>query len=47
MSRFYGILKIAFILALNFVVIYSLFDNLYIASIAVGIISVYVLFGDI
>lgn len=45
MSRFYGILKIAFILALNFVVIYSLFDNLYIASIAVGIISVYVLFG--
>lgn len=45
MSRFCGILKVALVLALDFVAIYSLFENPYIASIAVGVISVYVLFG--
>ena len=45
MSRFCGILKVALVLALDFVAIYSLFENPYITSIAVGVISVYVLFG--
>lgn len=45
MSGFCGILKVALVLALDFVAIYSLFENPYIASIAVGVISVYVLFG--
>lgn len=45
MSRFCGILKVALVLALDFVAIYSLFEDPYIASIAVGVISVYVLFG--
>ena len=37
MSRFCGILKVALVLALDFVAIYSLFENPYIASIAVGV----------
>lgn len=45
MSRFCGILKVALVLALDFVALYSLFENPYIASIAVGVIFVYVLFG--
>lgn len=45
MSRLFGILKVALVLAIDFVAIYSLFDNLYTASIAVGVISLYVLFG--
>ena len=45
MSRFCGILKVAFVLALDFVFIYGLFENFYIAFIAVGVISVYILLG--
>lgn len=45
MSRLFGILKVALVLVIDFVAIYSLFENPYIASIAVGVISVYVLFG--
>lgn len=45
MSRFCGILKVALVLAFDFAAIYSLFKDSYIASIAVGVISVYVLFG--
>ena len=45
MSRLFGILKVALVLAIDFVVIYSLFDDPYIASGAVGVIALYVLFG--
>lgn len=45
MFRFCGILKVALVLALDYVAIYSLFEDPYIASIAVGVIFVYVLFG--
>ena len=45
MSRFCGILKVTLVLALDFVSIYSLFENSYIACIAVGVISIYVLLG--
>lgn len=45
MFRFCGILKVALVLTLDYVAIYSLFENPYIASIAVGVIFVYVLFG--
>lgn len=45
MSRFFGIFKVALVLAIDFVAIYSLFDDPYIASGAVGVIALYVLFG--
>ena len=45
MSRLFGILKVALVLAIDFVAIYSLFDDLYIAFGAVGVIALYVLFG--
>lgn len=45
MSRLCGILKVALVLAFDYVAIYSLFEDPYIASIAVGVIFVYVLFG--
>lgn len=45
MSRLFGILKVALVLAVDFVAIYSLFEDPYIASAAVGVISLYVLFG--
>lgn len=45
MARLFGILKVALVLAIDFVAIYSLFEDPYIASIAVGVISLYVLFG--
>ena len=45
MSRLFGILKVALVLAIDFVAIYSLFDDPYIASGAVGVITLYVLFG--
>lgn len=45
MSRLFAILKVALVLAIDFVAIYSLFEDPYIASIAVGVISLYVLFG--
>ena len=45
MSRLFGILKVALVLAIDFVAIYSLFDDPYIASGAVGVIALYVLFG--
>lgn len=45
MSRLFGILKVAIVLTIDFVAIYSLFEDPYIASIAVGVIALYVLFG--
>ena len=45
MSRLFGILKVALVLAIDFIAIYSLFDDPYIASGAVGVIALYVLFG--
>ena len=45
MSRLFGILKVALVLVIDFVAIYSLFDDPYIASGAVGVIALYVLFG--
>lgn len=45
MSRLFGIIKVAIVLAIDFVSIYSLFEDPYIASIAVGVIALYVLFG--
>ena len=45
MSRLFGIIKVAIVLAIDFVAIYSLFEDPYIASIAVGVIALYVLFG--
>ena len=45
MSRLFGIIKVALVLAVDFVAIYSLFEDPYIASAAVGVISLYVLFG--
>lgn len=45
MSRLFGILKVALVLAIDFVAIYSLLDDPYIASGAVGVIILYVLFG--
>ena len=45
MSRLFGILKITLVLVLDFVGIYSLFQDAYIAGIAVGVIAIYVLFG--
>lgn len=45
MSRLLGILKIALVMALDFLAIYSLFEDLTIASIAVGVLTLYVLFG--
>lgn len=45
MSRLFGIFKVALVLAIDFIAIYSLFDDPYIASGAVGIIILYVLFG--
>ena len=45
MSRLFGILKVALVLAIDFVAIYSLFDDPYIASGAVGVITLFVLFG--
>lgn len=45
MSRLFGILKVALVLIIDFVAIYSLFDDPYIASGAVGVITLYVLLG--
>lgn len=45
MSRLFGILKVALVLAIDFAAIYSLFDGPDIASGAVGVIALYVLFG--
>lgn len=45
MSRLFGIIKAAIVLAIDFAAIYSLFEDPYIASIAVGVIALYVLFG--
>ena len=45
MSRLFGIFKVALVLAIDFVAIYSLLDDPYIASGAVGVIALYVLFG--
>ena len=45
MSRLFSILKVVLVLAIDFVAIYSLFDDPYIAFIAVGVITLYVLFG--
>lgn len=45
MSRLFGIIKVAIVLAIDFVAIYSLFEDPYIAFIAVGVIALYVLFG--
>jgi len=45
MSRLFGIIKVALVLAVDFVAIYSLFEDPYIAFAAVGVISLYVLFG--
>ena len=45
MSRLFGILKVALVLAIDFVAIYSLFDDPYIASGVIGVITLYVLFG--
>lgn len=45
MSRLFGILKVALVLVIDFVAIYSLFDDPYIASGVVGVIALYVLFG--
>lgn len=45
MSRVSGILKVAFVLAIDFVAIYSLFDDPYIAFGIIGIITLYVIFG--
>lgn len=45
MPRLFGVLKVALVLAADFAAIYSLFEDLYIASAAVGVIALYVLFG--
>lgn len=45
MSRIFGALKIIVVLLLDFMGIYAVFQDLYIASIVVGIITLYVLFG--
>lgn len=45
MSRLFGILKVTLALALDFIGIYSLFQDAYIAGIAVGVIALYILFG--
>ena len=45
MSRLFSILKVVLVLAIDFVAIYSLFDDPYIAFSAVGVITLYVLFG--
>lgn len=45
MSRLLGILKVTFVLALDFIGIYSIFHNVDIAAITVGAIVFYVLFG--
>ena len=45
MSRLLGIVKVTLVLVFDFIGIYNLFQNAYIAGIAVGIIAVYVLFG--
>lgn len=45
MSRLFGILKVALVLAIDFIAIYSLFDDPYIASGVIGVITLYVLFG--
>ena len=45
MSRLFGILKVALVMALDFAAIYSLFEDISIASIAVGVLTLYVLFG--
>lgn len=45
MSRIFGVLKIIVVLLLDFMGIYAVFQDLYIASITVGVITLYVLFG--
>lgn len=45
MPRLFGVLKVALVLAADFAAIYSLFEDPYIASAAVGVIALYVLFG--
>lgn len=45
MSRLFGILKVAIVLAVDFIAIYSLLEDPCIASAVVGVISLYVLFG--
>ncbi len=45
MSRLLGILKVALVMAIDFLAIYSLFEDFTIASIAVGVLTLYVLFG--
>ena len=45
MSRFCGVFKVTLVLAFNFIAIYSIVEDPYIASIFVGIIALYVLFG--
>ena len=45
MSRLFGVLRVVLVLLLDFVVIYSLFEDFYIASTIVGVIALYVLFG--
>lgn len=45
MSRLFGILKVTLVLTLDFAAIYSLIKDFSIASIAVGFLTLYVLFG--
>lgn len=45
MSRVSGMLKVALVLAIDYVAIYSLFDNPYIAFGVIGIITLYIIFG--
>lgn len=45
MSRLFGIFKVALVLVIDYVAIYSLLDDPYIASGVIGVITLYVLFG--
>lgn len=45
MSRIFGIFKVALVLVIDYVAIYSLLDDPYIASGVIGVITLYVLFG--
>lgn len=45
MHRLFGIFKVAVILSVDFIVIYSMFKNLWIAAIVVGVVFLYTLFG--
>jgi Zn-dependent protease with chaperone function len=45
MVRFFGRLKVALVLAVDFFIIYSLFKSYYVAALVVGLIGLYALFG--